>query len=260
MTGAEAVTGDITLTTYAIVALAGFAGSLLASMSGTGSSLLLAPVLVPLIGVKALLPVIAIGSLFGNMARAWVYREWIDWRMFVKVGLPAAPGVLVGVMIYDWLPQSALLFIFGIFMIASLPIRRWTDKLEIKPGKAGMLGGSFGFGIIAGSVPLGGVILVAMLLGFGLRGGAILGTDAMISILTNLGRVGGFTAVELLNTQLLIIGLIIGAVTLPAAYIGRFMVQRMGVKIHTMLLDGVVILTGCYFLFEAARRWLGGEG
>ena len=42
-----------------------------------------------------------------------------------KVG-EASDWYSVGVMIYDWLPQSALLFIFGIFMIASLPIRRWT--------------------------------------------------------------------------------------------------------------------------------------
>ena len=141
MTGAESVYGELSLATYGLVALAAFAGTLLSSMSGTGSSLLLAPVLVPLIGVKALLPVIAVGSLFGNMARAWVYRDWIDWRLFLKVGLPAVPGVLIGVLVYDWLPQSALLAVFGVFMIASLPIRRWTDRLELKPGKIGMIGG-----------------------------------------------------------------------------------------------------------------------
>lgn len=253
MTGMET---ELSLTTYGIVALAAFAGALLASMSGTGSSLLIAPVLVPLIGVKALLPVIAVGSLFGNIARAWVYREWIDRKLFIKVGLPAAPGVFVGVLIYDWLPQSSLLAIFGLFMIASLPIRRWTDSLKLKPNPAGVAGGSFGFGIIAGSVPLGGVVLVAMLLGFGLRGGAILGTDATISVLTNLCRVGGFTSVELLDFQLVTLGIIIGVMTVPAAYIGRYMVVRMNVNIHTKLLDGVVILTGCYFLYEATKVWL----
>ena len=250
MTGIET---ELSLVTYAIVAIAAFAGALLASMSGSGSSLLLAPVLLPLIGIKALLPVIAVGSLFGNIARAWVYKEWIEWKLFTKVGLPAAPGVIVGVLIYDWLPQATLLAIFGLFMIVSLPIRRWTDSLKLKPSPTGVASGSFSFGIIAGSVPLGGIVLVAMLLGFGLRGGAILGTDAMISVLTNFCRVGGFTSVGLLNLQLIILGIIIGVMTIPAAYIGRYLVVRMGVKIHTVLLDGVVILTGCYFVFEAAR-------
>jgi uncharacterized protein len=256
MTGAESAYGEISLLTYGIIALAAFAGTLLASMSGTGSGLLLAPILVPLIGVKALLPVIAVGSLLGNIARAWVYRDWIDWRLFLRIGLPSVPGVFIGVLIYEWMPQTILLAVVGAFIIASIPLRRWADTLEIKPSPAGMVGCSFGFGVISGSLPAGGIVLIAMLLGMGIRGGAILGTDAAISILTNLCRVGGFSTVDLLNTQLVIIGCIIGAVTVPAAYIGRFLVVRIGIKVHTMLLDTVVALTGIYFIYEATRAWL----
>ena len=107
MTGIET---ELSLVTYAFVAMAAFAGALIASMSGSGSSLLLAPVLLPLIGIKALLPVIAVGSLFGNIARAWVYKEWIEWKLFKKVG-------------------SDLEILFGLGELAKIPqklLRRWT--------------------------------------------------------------------------------------------------------------------------------------
>ncbi|HAA91136.1 MAG: hypothetical protein CMM48_05665 [Rhodospirillaceae bacterium] len=256
MTGAEPIYTEISLLTYGVIALAAFVGAVLASMSGTGSSLLLAPVLVPVFGVKALLPIIAVGSLFGNIARAWVYREWIDRKTCLKISIFCVPGVIFGVLIYDWLDQRTLLAVIGAFMILSVPVRRWSDHLEIKPSNRGMIGGSLGYGVIAGALPSGGVVLVAMLLGFGLRGGAVLGTDSVISIVTNLARVGGFGSVDLLNEQYLILGLLIGAANIPAALVARFLVTRMGLKLHTVLLDGIVTLTGIYFIYQAVRAWL----
>jgi uncharacterized membrane protein YfcA len=258
MTGAEAATGEIGLAAYALIAACAFIGATIAAMSGTGSSLLLAPVLVPLIGVKALLPVISVGSLIGNIARVWVYRGWVDWRSFVLIAVPCVPGVVIGVLIYDWMPQLTLLSVVGVFMILSVPIRRWADRLEMRPSKPGIVAGGFGTGIISGALPSGGIVLVAMLMGMGLRGGAVLGTDAMISILTNITRVSGFGAVDLLDTQLLIIGLLCGAVQIPAAYIARFLITRMGIKLHTVILDCVVILTGLYFVAQALHTWLTG--
>ena len=54
----------------------------------------------------------------------------------------------------------------------------------------------------------------------------------------------------------LVESLVLGLILLLLHIAGQNLVVRMGINIHTKLLDSVVILTGCYFLFEAAKIWL----
>lgn len=56
-----------------VIALtAAFLSSILGALSGFGAGILFMPFLVPLVGVKGVVPVVAIAMLIANVARIWV--------------------------------------------------------------------------------------------------------------------------------------------------------------------------------------------
>jgi hypothetical protein len=65
-----------------------------------------------------------------------------------------------------------------------------------------------------------------------------------------------FGASPLLNFPLICVGLILGLSTIPAAYAGRWILQRTSIRVHTILVE-VVILVGAAFFFS---QGLGGFG
>ena len=61
-----------------VVALtAAFFSSILGALSGFGAGVLVMPFLVPLVGIKGVVPVMAVAMVIANVARIWVYRTHV---------------------------------------------------------------------------------------------------------------------------------------------------------------------------------------
>ena len=67
-----------------------------------------------------------------------------------------------------------------------------------------------------------------------------------------------FGSTALLDLKLLFTGLLIGLCTIPGAYAGRWIVRRTPLRVHTLILDGLIIIGGLFFLGNTAREagWL----
>ena len=61
----------------AIALSAAFFSSILGALSGFGAGILVMPFLVPLVGVKGVVPVMAVAMIIANVARIWVYRTHV---------------------------------------------------------------------------------------------------------------------------------------------------------------------------------------
>ncbi|WP_159178169.1 TSUP family transporter, partial [Klebsiella pneumoniae] len=63
---------------------------------GTGSSLIMLPVLVATYGPRIAVPVMAIASLFGNIGRVIVWWHEIRWRPLFAYSLAGVPAAVLG--------------------------------------------------------------------------------------------------------------------------------------------------------------------
>lgn len=231
------------------------AGTLLTStigaLSGFGGMLLMSVVLVPMIGVKALLPVVTVGSLLMNGSRAWVYRRDIQGRVVLRVLLPALPTAALGATLYTVLPSEELLLVLGLFLIASGPLRRWLDRKRIKVTDRSLTVLSAFWGALRGSLPGTGSLIMPVLIAYGLRATVLLGTDAVISLSCGIVISALFSKYALLDANLFALGILIGVFTIPGAYTARWLVTRMDVRLHTAIVEGAIALSGAYFVI----RW-----
>lgn len=237
----------------AIIAIA-FGASILGGLSGFGAGALVAPFLLPVFGEKAVFPVVASAMMVGNLARVWVYRRSIDKASVRIVLVPVIPGIVVGVMIYDFLSPKMLSFLIGSILIGSVFLRRIMDKRAIRASASGSGIAAFSAGVISANAPGGGVIIVSLLLGIGLKGAALIGTDAVIGVGLSLANTLLFGSLGHLPLSGLLVGLSVGAAMVPGAYAARWLMTRLSMAVHLVIMEGFVIVSGLIFIGNSVFR------
>src|SRR3954471_13193134 len=147
-------------------------------MGGFGTGIILTAALAPLIGVKQVIPVLAVAGAIINGGRFWFYREHLDRRTLVLVLACALPFLVVGTWIYSVLDARVIGTVLGVFVIFSVPMRRYFSRRKVALSRTGLAVGSSVFGLATGLTSGVGVILVSLLLGTGMSGPTVLATDA----------------------------------------------------------------------------------
>ena len=239
--------------TLAAVAALAVVAAVVSGMSGFGAGIILTAALVPLIGVKAVIPVLAVAGIVINAGRFWFYRANLDRRMLALVLTTSLPFLVLGTWLYSILDARTLTVVLGFAVMASVPVRRFFQAKKIAIGPIGVATGSGVFGFAAGVASGAGVILVSLLLGAGLATPAVLATDAMVSIVIDLAKAALFQRFDLLDLDALFTGIVIGVASVPGSAIAAWLVSRMGAKLHVLFMEILILFGGASMLWHAWR-------
>lgn len=240
-------------TTLAAVAFLAIGAAIVGGMGGFGTGVILAAALVPLIGVKALVPVMAVAGVIINAGRFWFYRASLERRPLGIVLAASLPFLVLGTWLYSVLDARSVGTILGIAVIASVPLRRILKKQAVTLGMPGLAIGSGIFGLASGVATGTGVILVSLLLGAGMGGTAVLATDALISIVLDLCKALLFQRFDLLDTEAIFMGVVIGVASIPGSAIAAWLVTRLGAKLHVLFMETLIIVGGASMLWHSWR-------
>lgn len=242
--------------TLLLVAAMAFVAGVVGGLSGMGASLVLAPFLVPLVGIKAVVPVMSVAMLLGQGGRIWAYRDTLDLRVAGSLLLGVVPGAMIGSTIYAYIPADAVAVLLGVFLIAVSLLRRWMERQRFRLRGVGRVVGGLGFGTLAGGMLGVGVVIFPLLMSSGLSGAALIATKAVVSIFLHVTKLTMFGAYDLLPARLVVVGLCIGVFTLPGTYVARHLFRYIPAEIHSRGVDILVFFGGLSFLwhaFEGAR-------
>jgi len=237
----------------AIVAALGIIAAVVGGVGGFGTGIILTAALAPLIGVKQVIPVLAVAGAIINGGRFWFYRRSFDRRTLVLVLACALPLMVLGTWIYSVLDARAIGTVLGIVVILSVPLRRWFSHHRIALGRAGLAVGSGVFGLATGLTSGVGVILVSLLLGSGMTGPTVLATDALVSIVLDTCKTAMFQRFSLLDEQTFATGVVIGLSTIPGSAIAAYLVNRMHAHLHVLFMEGLIVVGGLSLLWNSWR-------
>ena len=222
-------------------------------MGGFGTGAILTAALAPVIGVKAVVPVLAVAGVIINAGRFWFYRASLERRALGIVLVTALPFLVLGTWLYSVLDARAVGTILGIAVIASIPLRRFLKRKETQLGTPGLAVGAGVFGLASGVATGAGVILISLLLGAGLSGPAVLATDALATIALDLCKTALFQRFNLLDSQAFYIGVVIGVSTIPGSAIAAWLVMRVGARLHVVFMETLIIAGGASMLWNSWR-------
>jgi len=238
---------------YVLVLLAGLFAGTLGGVVGTGSSLVMMPILVVMHGPRQAVPIMAVAAIMGNMGRVLAWRREIDWRACGAYCATAVPGAMVGARLLLSIPPGLAETALGIFFLVLIPARRWLARREFRITATHLMLLGAPLGVLTGVVVSTGPLTVPLFTFYGLERGAFLGTEAASSLGMYAAKVATFQAFGALPMAVLLQGLIVGATLMAGSFLGRVVVLRLSTAAYRSLVDGLMAVSGVSLLWAAFR-------
>jgi uncharacterized membrane protein YfcA len=238
---------------FAIVLAVGLLAGTVGGIVGTGSSIILMPVLVLAWGPIEAVPVMAIAAIMGNLGRVIAWRAQVDWRAAGMYCAAAIPGAALGVRTLLAVPAGVIESALGVFFLAMVPLRRWLARKQVRLSltQLALLAGPLGF--LTGIVVSTGPLTVPLFTAYGLHQGALLGTEALGSFAVYVAKVATFRGFDALPAKVIVEGLIAGSSLMAGSFIGRLVVLQLPPATFRLLIDGLMVFSGATLLWAAAR-------
>jgi uncharacterized protein len=237
-----------------LIAAAAVFTSLVGGITGYGTGALMPLVLVPIVGPEPVVPIIAISATLTNLSRSMAFRSSIDWRRAKLVVLAAVPTCILGAWGYTLLSGPGAMLLIGAMLVAVVVLRRLVGGYNFRVRDRGLAVGACGWGFVVGGSNGAGVIIISLLMAAGLTGAAVIATDAALSVAIGLVRLAVFGVAGVATAKVMAVAVLIGAVTLPGAFLARLIVERLPVRVHIAMLDAVVVVGGVAMIVGAVER------
>lgn len=238
---------------YLFVLIVGVLAGTVGGVIGTGSSIILLPVLVFIFGPLQAVPIMAVASMMVNFSRAAAWWREIDWRAFAAYTVPAVPAAALGARTLIQLPPALIDTLLGLFFLAMIPGRRILEQRgwRARPWQLAVAGAAIGFltGIVLSTGPLSVPVFAAA----GLLKGALLATEAAASLAIYITKVTTFQALGALSAETFLKGAIIGSSLMTGTFVGKYLVMRMSTETFSKLLDAMLLCSGGALLWAAYR-------
>src|ERR1700675_1313828 len=117
---------------FLFVLIVGLVAGTLSGIVGTGSSIMLMPVLVYQYGPKQAVPIMAIAAVMANLSRILAWWREVDWRACAAYSITGIPAAALGARTLLALPSGAVDISIGLFLIAMVPARHWLARHQLK--------------------------------------------------------------------------------------------------------------------------------
>ena len=234
-----------------VITFAALVTSAIHGATGVAGGFLMTAVLAVVIGVKPVIPIMSVALLISHSSRAILNVKNFDKSAFFAVVIPAVPCIVIASLLYGRMSSSFIAIVLGTMVLLSIPLRRWAQSRKIKTSRQTL--GSVGviYGFLSG-VSIGpGMLLIPFMLGYGLAKEAFVATLAAIALVTNITRLSIFGATDLLDSRYLILGILVGLLTIPGNWIGRTVLRKMSIQRHTVFVDVLTVIGAANFFWLA---------
>jgi uncharacterized protein len=207
---------------FLFVLAVGLVAGTISGIVGTGSSIMLMPVLVYQYGPKQAVPIMAIAAVMANLSRILAWWREVDWRACAAYSITGIPAAALGARTLLALPSHAVDIAIGLI------------------------------GYITGIVVSTGPLSVPLFLFYGLTRGAFLATEAASSLGLYLSKSVTFQRFGALTPDIALKGLIAGASLMSGAFIAKRFVLRLEPEVFRLVMDGIMLAAGLSLLWSAA--------
>jgi uncharacterized protein len=233
---------------FVVVFLLALGAGALGGLVGTGSSLVLLPVLVTIYGPRMAVPMMGIAAVMANIARVAAWWRQIRWRPVLAYALPGTPAAVLGAHTLLTISPKIIDGLLGVFFLAMIPVRRvmTAHAWRVRLWQLGVAGAVVGF--LTGLVLSTGPLSVPVFTGFGLNGGAFLGTEAASSLVLYAGKLATFGQLGALTLAVVARGLAIGTALMVGPFLTRAIVRQARARTYAVLID-VVLLAAAAGMF-----------
>ena len=236
---------------FLFVFAVGLVAGTISGIVGTGSSIMLMPVLVYQYGPQQAVPIMAVAAVMANLSRILAWWREVDWRACAAYSVTGIPAAALGARTLLALPPRAVDISIGLFLIAMVPVRHWLTRHDLKVSLWHLAIGGAVIGYVTGIVVSTGPLSVPLFLFYGLSKGAFLATEAASSLGLYVSKSVTFQQFGALTGDVALQGLLAGSSLMAGAFIAKRFVLRLDPDLFRLVMDGIMLAAGSAMLFNA---------
>ena len=236
---------------FIFVLIVGLLAGAISGILGTGSSIMLVPVLVWQFGPKEAVPIMAVAAIIGNFSRILAWWREVDWRATFAYSVTAVPSAALGAKTLLVLPSRTVDIAIALFLLAVIPGRRWLAAHDVRLTlwHLALIGAVLGF--VTGIVVTTGPITVPVFLMYGLVKGAFLATEAASSLTMYVAKVLTFRTLGAMPWETFVRGLIAGGALMAGTFLSKRFVMKLDAEQFRYVLDGLMLISALAMLYNA---------
>jgi len=238
---------------FLFVLLVGLIAGTISGIVGTGSSIMLVPLLVIAFGPQQAVPIMAIAAVMANLARILSWWREIDWRACAAYAVTAAPAAALGAGTLLILPARLVDGGLGAFFILMIPLRRWLTARNLTARLWHLVVFGAPIGYLTGIVASTGPISVPLFLAYGLVRGAFLATEAAGSLAVYVSKTVAFRGLGALPAEVIGQGLVVGAALMIGSFFAKRFVLRIDPDKFRHMMDVLMLVSGGTLIWTALR-------
>ena len=234
--------------------LFGFAlltAEVLGTIGGFGSSMLVMPLAVWFLPYDQALGLTALFHVFSNAAKMILFRQGIDRRLLIWLGIPAVVGVIVGARLTVYLDERWSALSMGILLVVMAVIMLARPEMRLKSHRSTAIAGGASSGLLAGIAGTGGAVRGLALAAFGLEKAVLVGTSARIDMGVDLSRTIVYGAQGFITQGVLVLIPIMAVTSLGGSWLGRAALSRIDQRQFRTVVLVLVILAGLATMVRA---------
>ncbi len=214
---------------------------ILGTVSGFGSSILFVPIASYFFDFHEVLGITALFHVFSNTSKMLLFRQAIDKRILLFMGLPAFLFVSIGAWLSRFAPVDGLKLILSIFLLAiSVFLMAGKDR-KIEANKKNLILGGTLSGLIAGMVGTGGAIRGITLSAFSLSKELFIATSAWIDFGVDASRLAIYSWNGYVRADFLYMIPILILISLVGSFLGKKIVLRISESIFRKIVLTLII-------------------
>lgn len=231
------------MTDLILIFLIAFLAATISGAAGFGEALLLLPVLTGIVGIKAAVPILTIGQIFGNASRIWFGRKELKWKPILLFLLTAIPLTIIGSYLFTDIDSLKIKIGIGGFLIMLVIYRRIKTK-KIVLGEKGMLIGGGLTGFLSGLAGSAGPLGAAFFLGLNLTANAYIASEAFTALTMHLTKTIVYNKYSLIGQTELYQGLFIGVAMILGSWAGKKIIEKLSKEKFIILVEILFIISG----------------
>jgi uncharacterized membrane protein YfcA len=236
---------------YVFVLTVGLIAGTISGIVGTGSSIMLVPVLVYEFGPKQAVPIMAVAAIMANLSRIVAWWREVDWRACAAYSITGIPAAALGARTLLVLPSRAVDIAIGLFLIAMVPVRHWLARHKLKLSLWHLAVGGALIGFLTGIVVSTGPLSVPLFMFYGLSKGAFIATEAASSLGLYFSKSVTFERFGALTWDVGLKGLIAGSSLMVGAFIAKPFLLKLNPDVFRLVMDVIMLAAGLSMLWNA---------
>lgn len=217
---------------------------IIGTVGGFGSSLFFVPIAGYFLDFHSVLGITALFHVSSNLTKIVLFREGVDKKLILQMGIPALLFVVAGAFLSRFLNSDLLeLLLAGFLIIISLTLLIFK-QIQFKPTAGNAIGSGVSSGLIAGLLGTGGAIRGLALAAFNLKTEVFIATSAVIDLGVDASRSVVYGLNGYIHTHDLYLIPFLLVVSIIGTFIGKKILKHISQQQFKYIVLGLILVTG----------------